>query len=150
MEPTQSSETSAFNTRTPGKYPEDNLSLLQHGESLKSRMLYMFLCTVHSHFQRLWHHHMVKVSQYVTHSAIFCNCQHWTSTHLSRRMYCDVPIWTYIQSRTSHTAQIGSTLIACVDEFLPLKANVMAIFSHQLHVLQFTLIREAFGTFRLS
>jgi hypothetical protein len=37
MEPTQSSETSAFNTQTPGKYPEDNLSLLQHGESLKTR-----------------------------------------------------------------------------------------------------------------
>jgi hypothetical protein len=37
MEPTQSSETSAFNTQTPGKYPEDNPSLLQHGESLKSR-----------------------------------------------------------------------------------------------------------------
>jgi len=26
MEPTQCSETSAFNTQTPGKYPEDNLS----------------------------------------------------------------------------------------------------------------------------
>jgi hypothetical protein len=37
MEPTQSSETSAFNTQTPGKYPEDNLSLLRHGESLKTR-----------------------------------------------------------------------------------------------------------------
>jgi len=37
MEPTQCSETSAFNTQTPGKYPEDNLSLLQHGESLKTR-----------------------------------------------------------------------------------------------------------------
>jgi hypothetical protein len=39
MEPTQSSETSAFNTQTPGKYPEDNLSLLQHGESLKTRSI---------------------------------------------------------------------------------------------------------------
>jgi len=29
----------AFNTQTPGKYPEDNLSLLQHGESLKTRIL---------------------------------------------------------------------------------------------------------------
>jgi hypothetical protein len=37
MEPTQCSETSDFNTQTPGKYPEDNSSLLQHGESLKSR-----------------------------------------------------------------------------------------------------------------
>jgi hypothetical protein len=36
MEPTQCSETSAFNIQTPGKYPEDNLSL-QHGESLKTR-----------------------------------------------------------------------------------------------------------------
>jgi hypothetical protein len=36
MEATQSSETSAFNIQTPGKYPEDNSSLLQHGESLKS------------------------------------------------------------------------------------------------------------------
>jgi hypothetical protein len=31
------SETSAFNTQKPGKYPEDNLSL-QHGESLKTRI----------------------------------------------------------------------------------------------------------------
>jgi len=37
MEPTQCSETSAFNTQTPGKYQEGNLSLLQHGESLKTR-----------------------------------------------------------------------------------------------------------------
>jgi hypothetical protein len=37
IEPTQCSETSAFNTQTPGKYPEDNSSLIQHGESLKSR-----------------------------------------------------------------------------------------------------------------
>jgi hypothetical protein len=39
-EPTQSFETSAFNTQPPGKYPEDNLSLLQHGESLKTRTIY--------------------------------------------------------------------------------------------------------------
>jgi hypothetical protein len=43
MEPTQSSETSAFNTQKPGKYPEDNLSLLQHGESLKTRTISLFL-----------------------------------------------------------------------------------------------------------
>jgi hypothetical protein len=35
---------SAFNTQTPGKYPEDNLSL-QHGESLKTRMFFMFVFT---------------------------------------------------------------------------------------------------------
>jgi hypothetical protein len=29
-----------FNTQTPGKYPEDNLSLQQQGESLKTRICY--------------------------------------------------------------------------------------------------------------
>jgi hypothetical protein len=41
MEPTQCSETSAFNTQTPGKYPENNSSLLQHDESLKSRKKFL-------------------------------------------------------------------------------------------------------------
>jgi hypothetical protein len=42
----KSSETSAFNTQTPGKYPEDNLSLIQHGESLKTRtdISYIYVC----------------------------------------------------------------------------------------------------------
>ena len=44
MELTQCSETLAFNTQRPGKYPEDNLSLLQHGESLKSRIYTVYLC----------------------------------------------------------------------------------------------------------
>jgi hypothetical protein len=39
MEPTQCSETLAFNTQTSGKYPEDILSLQQHGGSLKTRMV---------------------------------------------------------------------------------------------------------------
>jgi hypothetical protein len=36
MEPTEGSETSAFNIQTPGKYPEKYLPHLQHGESLKT------------------------------------------------------------------------------------------------------------------
>jgi len=41
MEPIQGSETSAFNNnQTPGKYPEEFLSSLQHGESLKHKMMY--------------------------------------------------------------------------------------------------------------
>jgi hypothetical protein len=36
MEPTVSSETSAFKIQTPGKYPEEYLPHLQHGESLKT------------------------------------------------------------------------------------------------------------------
>ena len=39
MEPIQGSETSAFNNnQMPGKYPEELLSSLQHGESLKHRI----------------------------------------------------------------------------------------------------------------
>jgi hypothetical protein len=36
MEPTECSKTSAFNIQTSGKYPEDNIPYLQHGESLKT------------------------------------------------------------------------------------------------------------------
>ena len=40
MEPTESSETSAINVIwTPGTYPKDNKLQLEHGESLKSRIL---------------------------------------------------------------------------------------------------------------
>jgi len=37
MEPTESSKTSAFSTRTPGRYPKENALHIKHGESLKSR-----------------------------------------------------------------------------------------------------------------
>jgi len=46
MEPTQCSETLVFNTQAPGKYPEDNLSLLLHGESLKSRIIHFWLILI--------------------------------------------------------------------------------------------------------
>jgi hypothetical protein len=42
MEQTDCSETSAFNIQTPGKYPEENIPYLQHGESLKTTIVYMF------------------------------------------------------------------------------------------------------------
>jgi hypothetical protein len=42
MEPTQISETSAFNIQTQGKYPEENLPYLQHGESLKTTSVECF------------------------------------------------------------------------------------------------------------
>jgi hypothetical protein len=37
MEPIEGSETSAFKTQTPGKYPKENILHNEHGESLKSR-----------------------------------------------------------------------------------------------------------------
>jgi len=39
MEPIQCSETSAIRTQTPGNYPKENILHIEHGESLKSRML---------------------------------------------------------------------------------------------------------------
>jgi len=39
MEPIVSSETSAIKTQTPGNYPKRNKLHLEHGESLKTRML---------------------------------------------------------------------------------------------------------------
>ena len=37
MEPIESSETSAFRTQTPGKYPKENILYKEHGVSLRSR-----------------------------------------------------------------------------------------------------------------
>jgi hypothetical protein len=36
MEPTECSETTAFNIQKPGLYPEENIPYLQHGEILKT------------------------------------------------------------------------------------------------------------------
>jgi hypothetical protein len=48
MEPTECSETSAFNIQTPGKYPEENLPYLQHGESLKIMLrVFDYICTLY-------------------------------------------------------------------------------------------------------
>jgi len=39
MEPIVSSETSAIRTQTPGNYPKRNKLHLEHGESLKTRII---------------------------------------------------------------------------------------------------------------
>jgi len=39
MEPIASSETSAIRTQTPGNYPKRNKLHLEHGESLKTRLI---------------------------------------------------------------------------------------------------------------
>jgi hypothetical protein len=76
MEPTQSSEMSAFNTQMPGKYPEDNSSLLQHGESLKSRTycLIIIYTTMHCSLESY-------CAIWVRHS----NFRHQASPHVSPR-----------------------------------------------------------------
>jgi hypothetical protein len=44
MELIESSETSAIKTQTPGNYPKENITQIEHGESLKSRItLIVFL-----------------------------------------------------------------------------------------------------------
>jgi len=45
MEPIEGSETSAFKTQTPGKYPKENILHKEHGESLKSCFLFV-ICIV--------------------------------------------------------------------------------------------------------
>ena len=40
MEQTECSETSAYKIQTPGNYPEENIQHTEHGESLKSRIVY--------------------------------------------------------------------------------------------------------------
>jgi len=47
MEPVVSSETSALRTQTPGNYPKRNKLHLEHGESLKKRMVF------HSYISKL-------------------------------------------------------------------------------------------------
>jgi len=40
MEPIEGSETSAIRAKTPRNYPKENILHIEHGESLKSRILY--------------------------------------------------------------------------------------------------------------
>jgi len=39
MEPIECSETSAIRTQMPGNYPKENILHIEHGESLKSKIL---------------------------------------------------------------------------------------------------------------
>jgi len=48
MEQTECSETSAYKTQTPGNYPEENIQHTENGESLKSRIWYLFDTVYHS------------------------------------------------------------------------------------------------------
>jgi hypothetical protein len=43
MEETECSETSAYKIQTPGNYPEENIQHTEHGESLKSKVFFVFL-----------------------------------------------------------------------------------------------------------
>jgi len=40
---TECSETSAYKIHTPGNYPEESLQYSEHGESLKSRIILVYL-----------------------------------------------------------------------------------------------------------
>ena len=42
MEPIVSSETSAIRTQTPGNYPKRNNLPLEHGESLRTRLIHLY------------------------------------------------------------------------------------------------------------
>ena len=56
MEPIEGSETSAIRTKTPGNYPKENILLIEHGESLKSRShihLHAYLIHIFSYVNSL-------------------------------------------------------------------------------------------------
>jgi len=44
MELIEGSETSAIITQKPGNYPKENILHIEHGESLKSRIVLCFVC----------------------------------------------------------------------------------------------------------
>jgi len=46
MEQIECSETSAYKIQTPGNYPEENIQLTEHDESLKSRIILLVITTV--------------------------------------------------------------------------------------------------------
>jgi hypothetical protein len=69
MEPTERSKTSAFNIQTPGKYPEENIPYLQHGESLKTTITTNHIIRNLKFFQNRYYHiyntnYTVKVWQF--------------------------------------------------------------------------------------
>jgi len=51
MELIEGSETSAFKTQTPGKYPKENILHKEHGESLKSRNTFFIQFTVQFNYK---------------------------------------------------------------------------------------------------
>jgi len=81
MEPTQCSETSAFNAQTAGKYPEDNLSLLQHGESLKTSfedvLVAMFKTTYDSESHDKLSRYHFQLQRIVLSNHIFLQNEKW-------------------------------------------------------------------------
>jgi len=81
MEPTQCSETSAFNAQTAGKYPEDNLSLLQHGESLKTSfedvLVAMFKTTYDSESHDKLSRYHFQLQRIVLSNHIFLQHEKW-------------------------------------------------------------------------
>jgi len=71
MEPIKCSETSAFSTRTPGRYPKENALHIKHSESLKSRIRVKIKSLHINHVSSPPHHY---------------TSQHFTYLHL-------IPIW---------------------------------------------------------
>jgi hypothetical protein len=87
MKPIECSETSAFNIQTPGKYPEDNVPYLQHGESLKTTKL-KFIDVIHS---TCFRHHYAHHQEYskgrqtaygVLHWSCRVDLRRWSGSHV--------------------------------------------------------------------
>jgi len=64
MEPIVSSETSATKSQTPGNYPKRNKLHLQHGESLRTRLLIVYFSSILLCPMALFFGHLMAEYQY--------------------------------------------------------------------------------------
>jgi hypothetical protein len=69
MEPTESSEMSAFSTWTPGRDPKENAVQMKHGESLKSRSVQLSPLTKNMHSSNV----ILKLYHF-----LLCGCLKWS------------------------------------------------------------------------
>ena len=67
MEQTECSETSAYKIQTPGNYPEENIQHSEHGESLKSLILCLFLVLLHMDMNR----YILYIQKLLLHTVLF-------------------------------------------------------------------------------
>jgi len=85
MELIEGPETSAISTQTPGNYPKENMLHIEHGESLKSRIL-----TVVFQKYNIWT------------NGIHYNCCEWNCGVNSPSVYADCDFLKPLRSRDSN------------------------------------------------
>jgi len=128
MEPTVSSETSAIRTQTPGNYPKRNKLYLEHGESLKTRILGIYLGWINCFWDKCICHvpggrWLLSESYGVGKSAVF----NWglrfeteqSAVSWDMKLLCDSFLFSIAhlktETRESYTENVGSCLSRCIS-----------------------------------